>query len=62
MSNVCTRWSELSTERLHYLCEVLRITLSTFQYKVRVEVVVLKVVEVVVVVEITHQASIRRSI
>ena len=28
-------WSELSTERLHYLCEVLRITLSTFQYKVR---------------------------
>lgn len=26
-------WSELPSERLHYLCEVLRITLTTFQYK-----------------------------
>ena len=29
------RWAELSTERLHFLCEVLRITLTTFQYRVR---------------------------
>merc|ERR1719206_496775 len=26
-------WSELPSERLHFLCEVLRITLTTFQYK-----------------------------
>ena len=31
--NSC-RWAELSTERLHFLCEVLRITLTTFQYRV----------------------------
>ena len=30
-----SRWAELSTERLHFLCEVLRITLTTFQYRVR---------------------------
>ena len=29
------RWAELSTERLHFLCEVLRITLTTYQYRVR---------------------------